>query len=142
MAAGTTARIDIIIHATEDASRILQSLQRSLGVEPDRFEMSHTRGHYRNPIVTAAATLRKGDSASFAKRLFARLGRSQIDQILQTLPSRVEDSALYLRLDRQEMIRSDSILLRDSGTIRIRIGARIHGEPAAGVFGRLLLDIK
>lgn len=138
MANTPSVYIDTIIHSTEDADKIFGSLHQTLGTNPDIFDISQTRGHYRNPIILATATLRKKDAVQFIKVLCNKLGPYQRDEIIRTASTRIKNSSLYLRLDRQDIIRSGDVILRDSGTIRIKIHTPIHAGRAEDVFADLL----
>lgn len=133
-----SVRIDIIIHATEDTLKILESAYNTLGVPPETFEMSHTRGHYRNPITMATATLYKSDAIQFIKMLCDKLGPRQIDDIIGTLSTRIDNSTLYLRISRQDIIRNGAATLYDSGTIRIKVHTPVYDERAENAFTKLL----
>lgn len=130
--------LDIIIHATEDADKIFESMHQTLGINPEIFDTTQTRGHYRNPIIMATATLRKTDATRFISIFSDKLGIYQRDEITQTISTRISNSSLYLRLDRQEIIRNGSVILQDSGTIRIKIHMPIHNRRAEDVFADIL----
>lgn len=130
--------LDIIIHATEDADKIFESIHQTLGINPEIFDTTQTKGHYRNPIMVATATLRKTDATRFIGILSDRLGIYQRDEIMQTISTRISDSSLYLRLDRQEIVRNGSVMLQDSGTIRIKIHIPIHNRRAEDAFTDIL----
>lgn len=138
MADTPVIHLDIIIHATEDADKIFESIHQTLGVNPEIFDTTQTRGHYRNPIIMATATLRKTDATRFISILSDKLGIYQRDEITQTISTRISNSSLYLRLDRQEIIRNGSVILQDSGTIRIKIHMPIHNRRAKDVFADIL----
>lgn len=138
MASIQSIHLDIIIHATEDADKILKSLHQTLYVHPDNFDISQTRGHYHNPIMMAAATLRKKDAARFIRALCERLGTYQRDEIIRTISTRISSSSLYLRLDRQEIVHSGGVMLQDSGTIRVKIHMPIHAGRAEDAFTEML----
>ena len=130
--------LDIIIHATEDADKIFDSIHQTLGIKPEIFDTTQTKGHYRNPIIMATATLRKTDATQFISIFSDKLGIYQRDEIIQTISTRISNSSLYLRLDRQEIIRNGSVILQDSGTIRIKIHIPIHNRRAEDVFTDIL----
>lgn len=51
--------IDVIVHATEDISKIFQSFEESLEIRQDDFAIKETRGHYDNPIIMLNASIEK-----------------------------------------------------------------------------------
>lgn len=130
-------RADVIVHATEDRSKISGSLADLLGIRPEALESRNSEGHYRNTITTLGATLRKAEARSALERLRSALQGADLDRILDTLEARTDGSTLYMRLDKQEMV-SGRIRLNDAGTVRVRITAPVYGGRTGDAFARLL----
>lgn len=122
-------RISVIVHATEDASRIAESLSL-LGAAPDSLETVQSEGHYRNVITTISASLYRNEARRALKAFGAALSDADAARIRETLPSRTDGSALYVRLDKQEMV-SGRVRLDDSGAVRIRIMSPRHDRDGA-----------
>ena len=51
--------IDVIVHATEDISKIFQSFEEILELEEEEFSVSETTGHFENPITLLNITITK-----------------------------------------------------------------------------------
>ena len=130
-------RVDVIVHATEDLSRIVGSLAGHLGIQADMLESRNSEGHYHNTITTLTAILRKAGARSTVKRLRDALPGADLDLIADTLPARTDGSTLYVRLDKQEMV-AGRIRLNDSGTVRIRITAPTYGGRTGDAFLKIL----
>ena len=130
-------RADVIVHATEDRSKISGALADLLGVQPGALKSLNSEGHYRNTITTLSATLRKADARGALERLRDALSGADLDLILDTMESRTDGSTLYMRLDKQEMV-SGRIRLNDSGTVRFRITVPAYGGRAGDTFAQLL----
>ena len=130
-------RADVIVHATEDRSKVAGSLADLLGIQPGALESRNGEGHYRNTITTLSATLRKAEAHGALDRLRDALSGADLDHILDTLESRIDGSTLYMRLDKQEMV-SGRIRLNDAGIVRLRITAPVYGGRAGDAFARLL----
>ena len=130
-------RADVIVHATEDRSKIAGSLVDLLGVQPEALESRSGEGHYRNAITTLSATLRKAEARGALERLRGALSGADLDRIMDTLESRTDGSTLYMRLDKQEMV-SGRIRLNDSGTVRFRITVPAYGGRTGDAFAQLL----
>tara|TARA_B110000438_G_scaffold42006_1_gene41789 strand:+ start:73 stop:246 length:174 start_codon:yes stop_codon:yes gene_type:complete len=43
--------INVIIHATEDISKIFQSFNEILEVDEENFAITETTGYFENPII-------------------------------------------------------------------------------------------
>ena len=43
--------IDVIIHATEDISKIFQSFNNILEIDEESFIITKTEGYFENPII-------------------------------------------------------------------------------------------
>ena len=54
--------IDVIIHATEDLSKIFQSFNDILEIEEESFSITETTGYYENPIIMLNTKLVKKTS--------------------------------------------------------------------------------
>ncbi|MCE2508171.1 MAG: hypothetical protein J4G04_02555 [Nitrosopumilaceae archaeon] len=130
-------RVNVIAHATEDEARIVRSLAEGLCIRPDSLDTRRSEGHYGNTITTISASLRKREARDVLKRLRETLPGADLDHIRETLPSRMGDSTLYVRLDKQEMV-AGRVRLSDSGAVRIRITAPSYDGHPEDVHARLL----
>jgi len=54
--------IDVIIHATEDISKIYQSFEKLLDLKEENFTIHETTGHYDNPIILLNAKIVKKEA--------------------------------------------------------------------------------
>ena len=60
--------IDVIVHATEDISKILQSFDEILGIKEEEFTSIETTGYFENPIIMLSAKLVKKQGSKFYKK--------------------------------------------------------------------------
>jgi len=51
--------IDVIVHATEDISKIFQSFEDVLEIKEEDFTIEEVNGHYENPIIMLNVNLVK-----------------------------------------------------------------------------------
>ena len=51
--------VDVIIHATEDISKIFQSFEKLFELKKEDFAVNHTTGHFENPITMLNAKINK-----------------------------------------------------------------------------------
>ena len=119
--------IDVIVHATEDISKIFQSFYDILEIEEKSFSITETTGYYENPIIMLNAKLVKKQAKSFMEKFLKLLSRNQIDQLIEEIEERTADSKFYLRLDKQELIKG-IVVLSEKDTIKIRIHTPIYNK--------------
>ena len=119
--------IDVIIHATEDISKIFQSFNDILEIEEESFSITETTGYYENPIIMLNAKLVKKQAKSFMKKFLKLLSSNQINQLIEEIEERIEDSKFHLRLDKQELIKG-VVALSEKDTIKIRIHTPIYNK--------------
>jgi len=116
--------VSYLVHSTEDADKIRSAVERTLGVEaaPVTEELD---GHYGNKIVHVVHRL-TGEAASSALADVARrLPSSTRDELLQNIEAMMDEhSALYVRLDRQSLVRGE-LALGVSEPVRVRVKPRL-----------------
>ena len=119
--------IDVIVHATEDISKIFQSFYDILEIEEESFSITETTGYYENPIIMLNAKLVKKQAKSFMDKFLKLLSKNQINQLIEEIEERIEDSKFHLRLDKQELIKG-VVVLSEKDTIKIRIHTPIYNK--------------
>ena len=119
--------IDVIVHATEDISKIFQSFNDILEIEEESFAITETTGYYENPIIMLNAKLVKKQAKSFMEKFLKLLSKNQINQLIEEIEERVADSKFHLRLDKQELIKG-VVVLSEKDTIKIRIHTPIYNK--------------
>ena len=119
--------IDVIVHATEDISKIFQSFNEILEIEEENFSITETTGYYENPIIMLNAKFVKKQAKSFMKKFLELLSSNQINQLIEEIEERIEDSKFHLRLDKQELIKG-VVVLSEKDTIKIRIHTPIYNK--------------
>ena len=119
--------IDVIVHATEDISKIFQSFYDILEIEEESFVITETTGYYENPIIMLNAKLVKKQAKSFMDKFLKLLSKNQINQLIEEIEERIADSKFHLRLDKQELIKG-VVVLSEKDTIKIRIHTPIYNK--------------
>ena len=119
--------IDVIIHATEDISKIFQTFDEILEIEGESFSITETTGYYENPIIMLNAKLVKKQAKSFMEKFLKLLSKNQINQLIEEIEERIADSKFHLRLDKQELIKG-VVALSEKDTIKIRIHTPIYNK--------------
>jgi len=119
--------IDVIVHATEDISKIFQSFYDILEIEEESFTITETTGYYENPIIMLNVKLVKKQAKSFMEKFLKLLSSNQINQLTEEIEERIADSKFHLRLDKQELIKG-VVILSEKDTIKIRIYTPIYNK--------------
>ena len=119
--------IDVIIHATEDISKIFQTFDEILEIEEESFSITETTGYYQNPIIMLNAKFVKKQAKLFMKKFLKLLSSNQINQLTEEIEERIADSKFHLRLDKQELIKG-VVILSEKDTIKIRIHTPIYNK--------------
>ncbi len=118
--------IDVIIHATEDISKIFQSFE-VLDLKEENFTIHETTGHFDNPITMLNAKIVKKEAQNFMKKLLGLLSIEQINELIEENEERTVDSRFHMRLDKQELIKGN-LTFREKETIKIKIHTPIYNK--------------
>jgi len=119
--------IDVIIHATEDISRIFQSFEELLDLREENFTIHETTGHFDNPITMLNAKIVKKEAQNFIKKLLKLLSIEQTNELVEEIEKRTVDSRFHMRLDKQELIKGN-LVFSEKDTIKIKIHTPIYNK--------------
>ena len=119
--------IDVIIHATEDISKIFQSFEELLDLKEENFTIHETTGHFDNPIIMLNAKIVKKEAQNFMKKLLELLSIEQINELIEEIEERTVDSRFHMRLDKQELIKGN-LTFSEKETIKIKIHTPIYNK--------------
>ena len=119
--------IDVIVHATEDISQILQSFDEILEIQEEEFTSIETTGYFENPIIMLNAKLVKKQGQNFIKKMLELLPVNQINELIEEIEERTIDSRLHLRLDKQELVKG-KLMISEKDTVKIKIHTPIYNK--------------
>ena len=119
--------IDVIIHATEDISKIFQSFEDVLELRKEDFTITETVGHFDNPIVLLNAKIQKKQAQNFMNILLKSLPNEKINELIEEIEERTVDSRFHMRLDKQELIKGN-LSVSEKDTIKIKIHTPIYNK--------------
>ena len=119
--------IEIIIHATEDIKKILDSFEEFFGIKEEDFSKSNLTGHFENPITMLNAKISKKKAEKFLEVLTSNLPKYQLEEIKDDLENRIQNSKLYLRLGKQDLLRG-SLTLQEKDAIKLKIFTPIYNK--------------
>ncbi len=119
--------IDVIIHATEDISKIFQSFEKVLDLKEENFTIHETTGYFDSPIIMLNAKIVKKEAQNFMKKLLKLLSVEQINELIEEIEERTVDSRFHMRLNKQELIRGN-LTFGEKETIKIKIHTPIYNK--------------
>jgi len=119
--------IDVIVHATEDISKIFQSFEEILDVKEEDFTIEETIGHYENPIIVLNTKIVKKQARNFMNKLLELLSVEQVNDLIEEIDERTVDSKFHMRLDKQELIKGN-LVIREKDTIKLKIHTPIYNK--------------
>ncbi len=119
--------IDVIVHATEDISKIFQSFDDLLEIKEEEFSVHETTGYFENPIIMLNTKIVKKQAQKFIKKLLELLSNQQIKELIDQIEERTVDSRFHMRLDKQELI-NGNIIISEKDTIKIKIHTPIYNK--------------
>ncbi|MBT3573626.1 MAG: exosome protein [Nitrosopumilus sp.] len=119
--------IDVIIHATEDISKIFQSFNEILEIEEENFNIIETTGYFENPIILLNSKLVKNQAQEFIKKLVKLLPVDQVNNLIEEIEERTTDSRFHFRLDKQELVKG-KLIVSQKDTIKIKIHSPIYNK--------------
>jgi hypothetical protein len=119
--------IDVIVHATEDISKIFQAFDEFLNVNEEEFTINETTGHFDNPIIILNVKIIKKQAQRFVKRLLESLTNDEVNMLIEEIEERIVDSRFHMRLDKQELIKG-KLVISEKETIKLKIHSPIYNK--------------
>ena len=119
--------IDVIIHATEDISKIFKVFEELFHLKEENFTIHETTGYFDSPIIMLNAKIVKKEAQNFMKKLLKLLSVEQINELVEEIEERTVDSRFHMRLDKQEIIKGN-IVFGENESIKIKIHTPIYNK--------------
>jgi len=119
--------INVIVHATEDISKIFQSFEEILDVKEEDFTIEETMGHYENPIIVLNTKIVKKQARNFMNKLLELLSAEQVNDLIEEIDERTVDSKFHMRFDKQELIKGN-LAIKEKDTIKLKIHTPIYNK--------------
>jgi len=116
---------EVIIHATEDKRKILDSIDELFEIKEQEFIEEKLSGHFGNPILLLKVRINKKRAEDFLKKLISKISKLQMNEFLQELDMHFEDSSLFLRVGKQDIIRK-SVSFQQNDAIKIKISIPVY----------------
>ena len=117
--------LEIIVHATEEVKKILDSAYELFEIKEDEFLQENLTGHYGNPILLLKAKLAKKRAEEFIQRLVSKISKPQLDEFINDIQMYFEDSSLFLRIGKQALVRK-LVNLQQNDAVKIKISTPVY----------------
>ena len=117
--------LEVIFHATEDSKKIFEPILELFQIKEEEFTQEKILGYYGNPITLAKTVLTKKKAEDFIRELISRITKPQIDEFLENIDMYFDDSSLFLRIGKNDLVRN-IISLQQNNAIKIRIKVPIY----------------
>ncbi len=118
-----SVRITSIVHATEDAEKVVQAI---LSICPEDFprgiQTERVKGHYGNEIIICRLrAVGRPASERFFENLWRKMSSQDKSRIYDQAQEHVDSSGtLHLRIDKQEALKG-KVLPQDNESVKVEI---------------------
>ena len=125
MTKNIVAKIDLILHATEDFQKIAEPLNDLFAIEKEDIAKQELSGHFGNPILMLHVEIKKKRADQFIKKLVSLIPRETMSELLTNIEERIFESSMYIRFSKQSLVKK-ILTLEEKDPIRIAIYTPIY----------------
>jgi len=118
-------KINLILHATENESKILEKLENVFHIEQKKFQVEEIPGHFDNPILLISSKLKKKSAENFVRVFFSKMKKTDYQEIFDNVEEYVISSGLSLRVSKQKLI-SEILTISKEDAIKININTPVY----------------
>ena len=116
---------EVIIHATEDRKKILDSIFDLFEIKEEEFTEERLEGHFGNPITILKTKISKKRAEELVHKLVSKISKVQMNEFFDNMNMHFEGSTLFLRISKQDVVRK-TINIQQNDAIRIRISMPVY----------------
>jgi len=133
--------IEVILHATEDPTKIEKSLFDAFEINPEELERKEMTGHFGNHITILKTKILKNNAKKLISTLISKISNDDIDVLEQKIDEMNKNSGLEIRISKQDLIRGKiSFGKRDS--IKLTIITPVYKKNEISKIYREILNIR
>ena len=118
-------KINLILHATENENKVLESLENVFGIEQKNFQIEQVPGHFNNPILLISSKLKKKNAENFIKVFFSKMKKDDFEEVFENVEDYVASSGLNLRISKQKLV-SENLTMSKEDAIKINISTPVY----------------
>ena len=120
MTRNTAIQIDLILHATEEFEKIVESLNDLFEIDMDGITKHEVLGHFGNPILMLHVDLKKKKADEFIKKLLSIIPKDMMIDLLANIEERIFESSMYIRFSKQNFVKK-ILTFEEKDPIRVSI---------------------
>lgn len=137
-----SAEIDVVVHATEDSSKILHAIREVFPIEPEEFVATSTKGHFGNDIIYLKVNLNSERAAAVAHKIIGMMSHEDRMSMYENFDLYTDEkNTLYLRISKQKIFDHKVILAQsDSLKIKLKTVRRFQSSMEMENYRKLLLQ--
>ncbi len=130
--------IDVIVHATENISKIFEAFE-ILDIQKEDFTINKIQGHFENSIIMLNVKIEKKQAQKVVDKMLELLPTQQITELAEQIEERTVNSRLHMRLDKQELVKGRLTIREGGGAIKLKIFTPIyHKKDTVKIFTEIL----
>ena len=118
-------KINLILHATENENKVLESLENVFDIEQKNFQIEQVSGHFNNPILLISSKLKKKNAENFIKVFFSKMKKDDFEEVFENVEDYVTSSGLNLRISKQKLV-SENLTMSKEDAIKINISTPVY----------------
>ena len=118
-------KINLILHATENENKVLESLENVFDIEQKNFQIEQEPGHFNNPILLISSKLKKKNAENFIKVFFSKMKKDDFEEVFENVEDYVTSSGLNLRISKQKLV-SENLTMSKEDAIKINISTPVY----------------
>jgi len=133
--------IEVILHATEDPTKIEKSLFDAFEINPEELERKEMTGHFGNHITILKTKILKNNAKKLISTLISKISNDDIDVLEQKIDEMNTNSGLEIRISKQDLIRG-KITFRKKDSVKLTITTPVYKKNEISKIYREILNIR
>ena len=133
--------IEIILHATEDITKIQKSLLDIFNINLEDYEREEMTGHFGNRIIVLKARISKNNTKKIISILISKISNDDLAILEQKLDEMETNSGLDIRISKQDLI-CGRISFGKRDSIKLTITTPVYKKIDIGKIYREILNIR
>ncbi|HSB57067.1 MAG TPA: RNA-binding domain-containing protein [Nitrosopumilaceae archaeon] len=117
--------LEVILHATEDRKKILDSIFEMFEIKEEEFAEEKLLGHFGNSILLLKTKLTKKRAQEFVRKVISKISKVQINEFFDNIDMHLEGSSLFLRISKQDIIRK-TVNIQQNDSLKIKISIPVY----------------
>ncbi|MER3407466.1 MAG: hypothetical protein C4292_01255 [Nitrososphaera sp.] len=129
----SSAEANLVVHATEDAGKVLGAVEQALGIPAASFDGEPSEGHFGNMILLLKATVPSREAGGLAVRILQSLNSADRQYLSANVDEFADEKGnLYIRLDKQRICQG-KVSLAENDAVRIKFKPVRRYKPSDNI---------